>query len=83
MMDSDISEMFLNFMLDEDIRPYAGVDLSNIFKEERNKEARERAESARSPSTVCTPYSTWRFWRKWREQSGVAKSFNLALLWSV
>ena len=34
MGDCDLGEMFLNFMLDEDIRPYAGVDLTSIFPEE-------------------------------------------------
>ena len=34
MCDIDLSEMFLNFMLDKDIRAYAGVDLSKLFKEE-------------------------------------------------
>lgn len=34
MCDIDLSEMFLNFMLDEDIRPYAGVDFSKFFADE-------------------------------------------------
>ena len=34
MGDCDLGEMFLNFMLDVNIVPYAGVDLSNIFPEE-------------------------------------------------
>ena len=34
MCDIDLSEMFLNFMLDEEIRPYAGVDFTKLFEEE-------------------------------------------------
>ena len=34
MVDCDLGEMFLNFMLDVNIRPYAGVDLTEIFPEE-------------------------------------------------
>ena len=34
MADNDIGEMFLNFMLDVEIRPFAGVDLSSLFPEE-------------------------------------------------
>ena len=34
MGDCDISEMFLNFMLDKAIRPYAGVDLTRLFPNE-------------------------------------------------
>ena len=34
MADCDLGEMFLNFMLDEDILPYAGVDLMAIFPNE-------------------------------------------------
>ena len=34
MGDCDIGEMFLNFMLDEKIRPHAGVDLSELYQEE-------------------------------------------------
>eukprot|EP00978_Attheya_sp_CCMP212_P036262 scaffold163017_cov34-Attheya_sp.AAC.2 len=30
MMDQDLGEMFLNFMLDPKIRPYAGVDLTHV-----------------------------------------------------
>ena len=34
MADNDLGEMFLNFMLDVDIRPFAGVDLASLFPEE-------------------------------------------------
>ena len=34
MADNDIGEMFLNFMLDVELRPFAGVDLSLLFPEE-------------------------------------------------
>ena len=34
MGDADLGEMFLNFPLDVDIRPYAGVDFSNLFPDE-------------------------------------------------
>lgn len=34
MVDCDISEMFLNFMLDPEIRPFAGVDLTTLFADE-------------------------------------------------
>jgi len=34
MADNDIGEMILNFMLDVDIRPFAGVDLASLFPEE-------------------------------------------------
>ena len=34
MADNDIGEMFLNFMLDVELRPFAGVDLSSLFPEE-------------------------------------------------
>jgi len=34
MADNDLGEMFLNFMLDVDIRPFAGVDLESLFPEE-------------------------------------------------
>lgn len=37
MCDIDLSEMFLNFMLDKDLRAYAGVDFSKLFKEEIEK----------------------------------------------
>ena len=34
MADNDVGEMFLNFMLDVELRPFAGVDLSLLFPEE-------------------------------------------------
>jgi len=34
MADNDLGEMFLNFMLGVDIRPFAGVDLASLFPEE-------------------------------------------------
>jgi hypothetical protein len=34
MTNCDISEMFLNFMLDENLRKYAGVDLTELFLDE-------------------------------------------------
>ncbi len=34
MDDCDIGKMFLNFMLDEAMRPFAGVDLTELFKDE-------------------------------------------------
>jgi hypothetical protein len=34
MADCDIGEMFLNFMLDPAIRPFAGVDLTELFADE-------------------------------------------------
>lgn len=37
MCDIDLSEMFLNFMLDKELRAYAGVDLSKLFQEEVEK----------------------------------------------
>ena len=37
MCDIDLSEMFLNFMLDKELRAYAGVDFSKLFKEEISK----------------------------------------------
>ena len=33
MGDNDIGEMFLNFMIDEIIRPYIGVDLTKIMSD--------------------------------------------------
>ena len=35
MADNDIGEMFLNFVLDVELRPFAGVDLSLLFSKER------------------------------------------------
>ena len=35
MGDCDIGEMFLNFMLDKELRPFAGVDLTRLFPSER------------------------------------------------
>ena len=34
MVDCDLGEIFLNFMLDVDMRPFAGVDLTKYFPEE-------------------------------------------------
>ena len=34
MVDLDIGDMFLNFMLDESVREYIGIDLSNLFDDE-------------------------------------------------
>lgn len=34
MMDCDVGEMFLNFMLEPSVRPYAAVDLTQVFPEE-------------------------------------------------
>ena len=34
MTDCDVGEMFLNFMLELDLRPYAGVDLTYVFPED-------------------------------------------------
>ena len=34
MADNDVGEMFLNFMMDFKMRPYAGVDLTTLFPEE-------------------------------------------------
>ncbi len=34
MANCDIGEMFLNFMLDVNLRKYAGVDLTDLFPEE-------------------------------------------------
>ena len=34
MTDCDVGEMFLNFMLELDLRPYAGVDLTCVFPED-------------------------------------------------
>ena len=34
MTDCDIGEMFLNFMLEPKLRPFAGVDLTCLFPEE-------------------------------------------------
>jgi len=34
MADNDVGEMFLNFMMDVRMRPYAGVDLITLFPEE-------------------------------------------------
>ena len=34
MSDCDVGEMFLNFMLEPKLRPYAGVDLTFLFPEE-------------------------------------------------
>ena len=31
MVDCDVSEMILNFLLEPEFRPYAGVDLSQVF----------------------------------------------------
>ena len=31
MGDCDIGEMFLNFMLDKELRPFAGVDLTGLY----------------------------------------------------
>lgn len=38
MGDADIGEMFYNFMLDEDIRKYAGVDVTQYFLDPANSE---------------------------------------------
>jgi hypothetical protein len=38
MADCDIGEMFLNFMLDEKLREYAGVDLTDLFPDESSGE---------------------------------------------
>lgn len=35
MADLDISEMFLNFILHQDVQPHAGVDLTPLFPSER------------------------------------------------
>jgi hypothetical protein len=40
MADIDLQEMFLNFILHEDIRPYAGVDLTKLFGEELKENQR-------------------------------------------
>ena len=34
MADNDVGIMFLNFMLDVELRPFGGVDLSSLFPEE-------------------------------------------------
>ena len=44
MVDCDLGEMFLNFMLDLNIRPYAGVDLTKIFPEELTEVLQELIE---------------------------------------
>ena len=41
MVDCDLGEMFLNFMLDPHIRPYAGVDLTKLFPDELTAEIKE------------------------------------------
>ena len=41
MADCDISEMFLNFMLDEKMRPFAGVDFTRIFPDEAKEGSKE------------------------------------------
>ena len=40
MGDCDLGEMFLNFMLDINLVPYAGVDLTNIFPDELDERIR-------------------------------------------
>ena len=64
MGDCDIGDMFLNFMLDEKIRPYAGVDLTELFAEESNGkitwERWERLLMGFKPS----PYATTREMKK-------------------
>jgi hypothetical protein len=35
MADLDISEIFLNFILHQDVQPHAGVDLTPLFPSER------------------------------------------------
>ena len=37
MADNDVGDMFLNFLLDKNIRAYAGIDISGLFPEESNK----------------------------------------------
>ena len=38
MVDLDIGEQFLNFMLDEEASQYVGVDISPMFEQELKKE---------------------------------------------
>jgi hypothetical protein len=58
MADCDIGEMFLNFMLDPDIRPFAGVDLTELFADEAMAkifwERWERMLMGFKPSPYCT-----------------------------
>ena len=34
MADCDVGEFFLNFMLEPEVRPYTGVDVSRVFPKE-------------------------------------------------
>lgn len=66
MSDCDLGEMFLNFMLDETIRPYAGVDLSDLFPEEVNNSDDKLWEhwSRMLMGFKSSPYSTTRDMRR-------------------
>jgi hypothetical protein len=58
MADCNISEMFLNFMLDPEIRPFAGVNLTTLFADEAMSkifwERWERMLMCFKPSPYCT-----------------------------
>ena len=36
-VDCDVGEMFLNFMLEPSLKPHAGVDLCSVVPEEKNE----------------------------------------------
>jgi hypothetical protein len=61
MADCDIGEMFLNFMLDINMREYAGVDLTELFPMDANGnilwERWERMLMGFKPSPYCTTRS--------------------------
>ena len=61
MADNAIGNMFLNFMLDKDLRKYAGVDLTSTFPEEchSNNLVWEHWESMPTGFRL-SPYSTSR-----------------------
>ena len=58
MGDCDIGDMFLNFMLDKNIRKYAGIDISKLYPEESTNgflwERWERMLMGFKPSPYCT-----------------------------
>ena len=60
MADCDIGEMFLNFMLDVNLREYAGVDLTELFDKEANGEVLWERWERLLMGFKCSPYLTCR-----------------------
>jgi hypothetical protein len=74
MADCDIGEMFLNFMLDVNLRAYAGVDLTELFPVDANGnilwERWERMLMGFKPSPYCTTRSMRRIEEKLKGPRG-------------